>query len=87
MNRRTHSSNPPDGETAGLASHRVFQAFLLDIEARHLAALRHLLECPLCQQVARTVLFSAREPAPPEAGGRPSRKRIPSTPPAARKEP
>lgn len=86
MNRRMRSANAREDETAGLASHRVFLDFLLDVEARHLAALRHLLECPLCRQVARTVLFSAREPVPPTAGGRP-RKRTRSTPPATRKEP
>ena len=39
--------------------HETFQAYFAGIEARDLPALRHLLACPLCQQLARLLLNQA----------------------------
>jgi hypothetical protein len=36
--------------------HETFQAYFAGVEAHDLPALRHLLGCPLCQQVARLLL-------------------------------
>lgn len=36
--------------------HHTFQSYFAGIEARDLPALRHLLSCPLCQQMARLLL-------------------------------
>jgi hypothetical protein len=44
-----------------LADHLSYQWFLADLEEEALAALRHLLDCPVCRRLTRILLFGFRE--------------------------
>jgi hypothetical protein len=76
--------------TLDAADHRIFQGFLADLEGEPLAALRHLLDCPLCARMPRLLLLGGWTIPAPSSGGRndrpggpPRRRRKRRRPPAA----
>lgn len=57
------------------AGHERCRGFLADLRSEALPALRHLLTCPLCERLARLLLFGFL----PGIAERPARRRKPST--------
>jgi hypothetical protein len=56
------------GAAAEARKHEVFRRFLLDVEPAALPALRHLVECSFCREMARILLRSGEGAAGPGEG-------------------
>lgn len=50
-----------DRRTGAAGRHEVFQDFLAEMAVDDLPALRHLVSCPLCLEMARLLLLSGGE--------------------------